>query len=149
MAVVKYPPNTIWLGGERVEVGDLVGSEALTPGMLVERFTTGGAVKWRKHATAAAATACAVKLDESMLNKGVDDASAAGDLVQVAIGNKGATFWMLIASGQNIVGGSGKLESAGNGTLRALASGVALFTALESVDNTAGPGNARIRVEVL
>ena len=73
---------------------------------------------------------------------------------------------MLIASGQNIAAGA-KLESAGDGTLRVLAAGVALFQALEAVNNTtgaAGPtgpapqtggvtslpvGAARIRVEVV
>jgi hypothetical protein len=38
---------------------------------------------------------------------------------------------MLIASGQNIAYGQ-KLESAGDGTLRALAAGTPLFVALES-----------------
>lgn len=146
MSITRQPPNTIWLGGRREEVGDLACSEAITPGMLVERVVSSG-IKWRKHATAGALTAAAIKLDESMLNKGVDEASTAGDLIQVAIGEKGSTFWMLIASGANIAAGA-KLDSAGNGKLRAVA-GTALFTAVESVDNSAGPGDARIRVEVL
>jgi hypothetical protein len=145
---VKFPPNTVWLGGSRTEVNDLSASESITPGMLVERFSSSGTPKFRKHATAGGNTAAAVATDATMLNKGVDDAYAANDLIEVSIGNKGCTFWMLIASGQNIAAG-GKLESAGNGKLRALAAGTALFTALEDKDNSAGPSDARIRVEVL
>jgi hypothetical protein len=73
---------------------------------------------------------------------------------------------MLIPSGQNIAAGA-LLGSHGDGTLQAVGGGVALFEALESINNTtgaAGPTNpppqtggatalpagaARIRVEVL
>jgi hypothetical protein len=53
----------------------------------------------------------------------------------------------LIANGQNITVG-GQLESAGNGTLRALAAGVPIARALESVNNATG-ANARLRVELM
>jgi hypothetical protein len=145
MAVTQKDPNTIWLGGPRTEIGDLAAEEAITPGHLVERHVSAGVIRWRKHATAAVATARAVATEQSMLNQGVDDAYAAGDLMEVSEGAGGSTFWMLIASGQTIVAGD-KLESAGNGTLRVLASGVALFSALEAKTATA---LTRIRVEVV
>jgi hypothetical protein len=149
MAITKYPPNTVWLGGRCTIVNDLPASETIRPGMLVERFDSGGGVaKYRKHATAAVATPLALALDQSMLNKGVDDDYAAGDLVEVGILDAGGTGWALIASGQNIAAGA-KLESAGNGTFRVLAAGVAIATAMESVNNTAGPANARLRIEAI
>lgn len=151
MSIVKYPPNTIWLGGcnNVVIVNDLPTSEIIRPGMLVERFDSGsGVAKYRKHATAGAATVAEFALDQPENNKGVDDDYAAGDLIQVGQGATGATFWALIGSGQNIAAGN-RLESAGNGTLRVFGTGAALARALESVNNTAGPGNARLRVETL
>lgn len=149
MAIVKYPPNTIHLGGRATIVNDLPASEIIRPGMLVERFDSGsGVAKYRKHATAAVATAAAVALDQSMMNKGVDDDYAAGDLVEVGILEPGGTAWALIASGQNIAAGA-KLESAGNGTFRVLSTGVAIASAMESVNNSSGPANARLRIEAL
>ena len=146
MSITRYNPNKIHLGGEWTEVNDVAVSEAVTPGHLVERFNNSGITRWRKHATAGGATATAVAVDQSMLNLGVDNDYAAGDLAQVYIGHKGSTFWMLIASGQNITYGQ-KLESAGNGTLRALASGTALFTSLENTG--AVVATTRIRVEAI
>jgi hypothetical protein len=144
MAITRFPPNTIWLGGEVTQINDVAASAAITPGNLVERHVSTGP-KWRKHATAAADTPRAVALDQNMLNKGVDDAYATGDLVEVAICQPGALLWMLIASGQTITAGQ-RLESAGDGTLRALAAGTALFVAVE--DKTA-LALTRIKVEAM
>lgn len=143
---MRRDPGTIWLGGPRTEIGDLTAKAAITPGHLVERVNTSGVWQWQKHGTAAVATARAVATEQSMINKGVDDAYAAGDLVEVSEGAGGTNFWMYIASGQNIVFGQ-KLESAGDGTLRAIASGVALFQALETKANVLVL--TRIRVEVV
>lgn len=146
MSITRYPPNTIWLGGPRTVINDMAAKAAITPGMLVERVNTAGVWQWQKHGTAEADAQRSVATEQSMLNMGVDEAYAAGDLVEVAQGVNGTNFWMLIASGQNIAYGDG-LESAGDGTLRKLNSGVALFKALES------PGAVlaltRIRVEVM
>ena len=145
MTITRYDPATIFLGGDHTQIGDLAASEAITPGMLVERVTTGNVVRWRKHATAAVATARLVALNHSMVNKGVDDDYAINDLMEVSAGHGGTTYWMLIASGQTIVAGD-KLESAGNGTLRKLAAGVPLFSALEAKTALA---LTRLRVEVV
>lgn len=146
MATTRFDPNTIWLGGDIVQVNDVAASEAITPGHLVERHSSTGA-KYKKHATAGGDTVKAVALDQSMMNRGVDDAYATGDLVEVGVFSPGATAWMLVASGQNITNGQ-KLESAGNGTLRAHSSGAALFAAVEDKNNTTG-ASPRIRVEAL
>lgn len=146
MAITALPPNTIWLGGPRTEIGDLAASEAITPGHLIERFNNAGVIRFRKHATAAGNTPKIVATEQSMLNKGVDDAYAANDLVEASALKGGSTAWMFIASGQNIVAGN-KLESAGDGTLRILAAGVALFQALENKPTVTSL--TRIRVEAL
>lgn len=148
MSITRSAPNTVFLGGERVQINDLAASAAITPGHLVERFNNAGVIRFRKHASAGGDTARLVATEQLLFNKGVDDAYAANDLVEVSAGQGGSTFWMLIASGQNIAAGDA-LESAGNGTLRVFGSGVKLFSAIENKDNSAGPSDARIRVEVV
>lgn len=168
MAITMLQPNTIWLGGPRTVVNDLAAGVAICPGMLVERYVPSGTqVRLRPHATADVATGRFVATEASMLNKNVNDGYAINDLVEVSEGAGGSSFWMIIASGQNIAAGQ-KLQSAGDGTLKAYANlGAAVFSALESVNNTsgnAGPTNpppetgkttalptgaARIRVEVV
>ena len=153
MSITRYPPNTVLLSNGADDpvpiINDLVASEAVTPGMLVERFqASAGVAKFRKHSTAAGATAKLVALNQSMLNRGVDTAYAIGDLMEVAVMRPGSTAWMLIGSGVSVVAGA-KLESAGNGLLRALTGANPLFTALVDTDNTAGPSSMRIKVEAL
>jgi len=131
MSITRYDPNTIFLGGDRTQINDLATSEAITPGMLVERFNNGGVIRWRKHSTAGGAAEAAILTQRSMLNEGVDNDTPSGDLAEVSILHKGAFAWCLIASGQNIAAGN-RLESAGDGTLRALSTGVAIFVALEN-----------------
>ena len=146
MSITRSNPNTIFLGGDRTQIGDLAASETITPGHLVDRFNNGGIIRWRKQATTSIACAPAFATEQAMLNKGVDDTYAAGDLVEVSIGHKGAAIWALIASGQNIAAGQ-KLEAAGDGTLKAFAAGVVLASALENKPNVTVL--TRIRVEVV
>lgn len=167
MTITLNLPNTIWLGGPNTKVGDLAAGVAICPGMLVDKYVPSGTTnRLRPHATAAVATPRMVATEQSMVNKTVNDGYAINDLVEASELAGGSSAWMLIASGQNIAFGA-KLESAGDGTLRVLAAGVALFQALESVNNStgsAGPvgpapnvgtttalpvGAARIRVEVV
>lgn len=145
MSITRHDPNTVYLGGPRTVINDMAAKAAITPGHLVERVNTAGVWQWQKHSTAAGDAQRAVATEQSMLNLGVDTDYAAGDLVEVAQGTEGTNFWMLIASGQDIAYGE-KLESAGDGTLRALNAGVALFTALETKENVTEL--TRIRVEV-
>src|ERR1017187_7642825 len=118
MAITPLAPNTIWLGGERpIEVGDLAAGVAICPGMLVERYVQSGTmIRARPHSTPSVATAPNFAVEQSMVNKGVNDGYAINDLGQSKIGRPGSTFWALIPSGQNIAAGT-KLESNGDGTL--------------------------------
>jgi len=144
MAITKQNPNTVWLGGPGTVVNDLAAAEAITPGHLIEFYNNGGVVRFRKH-TATSLAGSTYATEQSMLNKAVDDAYAANDLVEAVVGAPGTTIWALIASGQTIVAGN-SLESAGNGTLKVYASGVKIATALEAKTATA---LTRIRVEVV
>ena len=144
--ITRSNPNTVFLGGERVQVNDLACSEVLTPGHLLERSNNGGIIRMKKHATAAGGGPALVCTEHSMANKGVDDTYAINDLVEASVLAPGATAWMFIASGQNIAAGN-KLESAGDGTLRIFGSGVVLFTASENKPNVVV--QTRIRVEAV
>lgn len=146
MTLTLKDPNTIHLGGAIDEVNDMAAGEAITPGHLVELYNNAGVHRYRKHSTAAGNTTPAVALDQPELNKAYDEAYATGDLIRVGVGKPGTTFWMHIASGQNIAFGD-RLESAGNGTLRILAAGTALFTALETKANVTV--DTMIRVETI
>ncbi len=144
MEITRRDQNTVYLGGERVQINDLACSEALTPGMLIERDNAGGTIRWKKHATAGGDTARIVATEQSMQNLGVDDNYAINDLVEASALQPGSFAWMLIGS-DAVEAGDG-LESAGNGLLRKLSSGTKLFTALE---NYTGSTTSRIRAEVV
>jgi len=146
MSITKQNPRTIHLGGRIVEVNDVAASVAITPGMLLLRLSSSGTPKYKPHDSASIEAVPVVALNPSMLNKGIDDQYAIGDLVEAAVGEKGATFYMLIPSGANIAAGA-MLESNGDGKLKA-GTTHPIFSALEDVNNSAGPGDARIRVEV-
>lgn len=148
MSITRQNPNTVFLGGDRTQINDLAASEAITPGHLVERFVSAGVTRWRKSTGNGTAKAPAVHTDMSMQNKGVDDACAANDLIEVSVLHKGATAWMFIASGTTANFGDllGDNGSASAGTLKTSPT-VALFTALESKSATVTP--TRIRVEAL
>jgi len=143
MSITRNNPNTIFLGGERTQIGDWAAAVAAKPGHLVELDDVGSVIRW-KYATADIAGPPAVATDQAMLNKGVDDAYAIGDLMEVSIGHKGAKFWMRIASGQNVAAGD-LLGSAGSGTLKTGAT-VARFMADETKANVTVETMIRVTV---
>lgn len=146
MSITRNNPNTIFLGGRRVEVNDLAAAAVITPGALVVRSNNAGVIRWT-NASADIAGPPAVATDAKMLNKGVDDTYAINDLVEVSIGEPGSSWWMILASGQNIVAGD-ILGSHGTGGALKKAATVAIFNALENKSNLTG-ALTRIRVEVI
>lgn len=145
MAIVKYPPNTIWLGGGMVVVNDVAAGAAFNPGHLIERYNSSGTPLFRKHSTALLAAVPIFALNQSMLNKGVDDAYGVGDLVEAGIMQSGSLVWALIGV-LTVVAGD-KLESAGNGTLRLATTGVVIGVAAEG--KVGASGETRLRVEIV
>jgi hypothetical protein len=132
--------RTIALLGAPYVNEDGSASEAITPGMLVK-----GVTSIEKHATAGGAHSRTFALERDELGNDIDEDYAIGDTVKVGSFTPGQRVLAFIASGQNITA-DGKLESAGNGTLRALASGVAIARALETLNVTE---LTRIRVEIV
>src|SRR4051812_48551393 len=145
MTIPRFDPNTVFLGGERIQIGDLAASETIRPGMLVERFNNAGVIRFRKHSTAAGPCDL-VATDHMMVNRGVDDDYLVNDLMEVSAAQSGSTWWMLIASGANI-GAGDKLESAGNGLLRAVTGATPFGIAMENKPTVTV--QTRIRVEKL
>jgi allophanate hydrolase subunit 2 len=139
--------NVVILLGEPIYNEDYAQKtgEAIVPGMLVE-FNSSGTVQ--KHATAGGDCSPDFAMERDEMGNDIDDAYADGDTVKVGSCHSGMRVHALIASGQNIAKAD-YLESAGNGTLRVLASGTRLARALEAVNNSAGPGTARIRVVIV
>lgn len=128
MAITQRAPNQIFLGGPQPAlVNDQACSEVLTPGMLVELATTTAVTRYKKHATAAGPCRAIFK-DMPMLNKGLSDLTAVGDLVEVLELLPGDLVQVIIASGANITKGD-KLESAGNGKMRAWTNSTTPFVA--------------------
>ena len=138
-------PRVIKLLGEPIQNEDNAAAEAITPGHLV---TLNGSGQVIKHATAGANTQRNFALEREEMGKTIDTPYAIGDTVKVGAFGPGTRVNALIASGQNITKGA-KLESAGNGTLRVLAAGTPIAWAVRAVNNSAGPGDARISVEIM
>lgn len=146
MAITPLAPNTIWLGGPKTEINEFAAIESITPGMVLEYHNDSGILKLGVHDSADDPCEALIALNFPEMNKGIDDAYAAGDLVKAAHLQPGATFLAIIPSGQNISPGA-RLQSNGNGKLKALGSGVSRFVALES-SGGAVTVDTRIRVEV-
>jgi hypothetical protein len=143
MAITRFNPRTIWLGGPpQVEVNDIHAGEEITPGMLIERV----AGEYMLHDTAGQ-KGTTFALDQNFMNKDYDEVYAEGDLVWAGVGRSGANYLAWLQSGENVADGA-TLQSAGNGMLEPASSEAnATFRALEAKDTTTG--DARIRVEVI
>jgi hypothetical protein len=129
-------------------------AEAITPGHLIDFDASGNLVK---HAGAGLNAAPMFALERDELGDDITTAYAASDIVKVGHFHKGQRVYALIASGQNISKGE-YLESDGAGRLRDQTTDAAtddtqrvstVARAIEAVDNSAGPGDARIRVIVV
>jgi hypothetical protein len=149
MAITRNNPNKVLLGDMRkvqTIVGDIAAAVAITPGALVQRDRVTGVIRW-KVAAADIDGPPAVAIDMPYLNKGVDDACAIGDLIDVAVLGKGDIAWMFVASGATIEEGD-LLGSHGTSGQLKLGATKALFTALET-KVTPYAALTRIRVEAL
>jgi hypothetical protein len=106
--------NTIKLKNYLNIFEEMTAAAAITPGMLVEQ--TPGAATVRKHATSGGNATPKFALEDGLQGKGIHDAYAAGDKVQVWVAQTGDWVYALIADEQNIAIGD-LLESNGAGYL--------------------------------
>ena len=140
-------PRVVTLKGCPILNEDGAATEVIKPGHLVKGVTS---IAKQTATTGVVPARYAQERDE--LGRGIDTTYgvespnyAVGDTVKVGAYHAGCEHAAWIASGQNIAADD-RLESAGDGTLAILSSGVAIARALEAVNNSAGPGDALIRV---
>jgi hypothetical protein len=146
-------PHTILLKGTP-EPKEGVATATITPGMLLQvsappRSTLPNHAGVRAHATAGADTAVRIARELEYAGGGIDDEYELDDNVPYYVAKSGDEYYALLQAGQSVAAGAG-LESAGDGTFRALASGTLLAYARNAVDNDPGTGSlpARIKIEV-
>lgn len=119
----------------------------ITPGMLLERTTTGTI---KPHASAAGLAAPVAFAVEDALYEGRDidtDYDEDGEVVRYAVCRPGDEVYALLAAGYDTNGASALLASNGDGTLR-VSNTNPVARALEDVDNDPGTGGAAVRIKV-
>lgn len=138
--------NTIILKGEPIQTEEHAALAAdITPGMLVELDTNGLVIP---HATSGGPAARWFAMERMEMNQGIDDEYDANDQVKIASCFPGMEVSALIPSGSNIAIDT-PLKSNGAGYLIAQGgTGTIVARSREAVNNTAGPGVARLRVAV-
>ena len=152
-------PNTIYIGGPITHFGrsgrngDGTAKGEIMPGHLLEPYNEEvddiPTMKYRVHSTADQTPGSViVAFEQSYMGKGIDTAYADGDLVYGCIASPGAELYMWVGSGANISAVGSRLQSAGNGMLKADASGDGRFEAMEVTDG-AVTENTRLHVRVV
>lgn len=141
--------------------GSFIHSEALSaagsaivPGMLVEELAAGTV---QEHSVAAGNAQKLFALADLSNAGTIDDAYPVGANVRYGCAHSGQEVYALLAASAAAVVKGAPLQSAGDGTLRVLATSAATSQAqrngivgyaLEAVDNSAGGSLARIKVRV-
>jgi len=147
-------PNTIILKGDSRR-REALAAEAVTPGHLVSYNTSGRVVK---HATAAGNAAPMFAVENEVFGKDLNQAYANGDNVIHHVVYPGSEVYALVAAAAGAIVVGDFLESAGDGTLRKVATAAAtsqaqrasvVAMALQAVDNSGGASPARIKVMTL
>lgn len=141
-------------------IEEMVANAAITPGMLVEEMSTG---KVRAHATANGNALPKFALEDELQGKGIDEAYAAADQVQIWTPYRGDLVYALLSDGENVVIGDW-LASNGDGYLQKFVGGDSgaaeelpleiVAKAKEAVDRSGSSGEdtnttGRIVVEVV
>lgn len=154
MSITVYEPNRILLWGDLdgTIVNDVPAGAAITPGMLVEFYNVGGVQKLRPNSSATSVPTLLVAVENTMHNKGIDDAYEINDRVLARSLESGDIIYALIPSGQNIALGD-YLQSNGDGKLKAATSaaasaGVAKFQCVH-VAPGAVTKDTRVRVQII
>lgn len=142
--------RVITLLGEPIVTEPGKATEAIKPGMLVKGEAS---VSLQTIDGLKAPMRIALERDEA--GRGIDTTYgsessdyAVDDIVKVGHFGHGMRFLGWVASGANLAADA-LVESSGNGKFEALAGAEPLARVVEAVDNSAGPGDARIVLEVI
>lgn len=151
-------PNTIKIKKYSDVIEEWIANAAITPGMLVQLMSTG---KVRVHATANGNAIPMFALEDELQGKGIDDAYAAADPVQVWIPTRGDQVYALLSDGEKVVIGD-FLASNGDGYLQKFVGGDSnaneelpleiVAMALEAIDRSTSSGgdtNTTGRIKVM
>jgi hypothetical protein len=133
-------PKAILLRG-RGERREAKAEGIITPGMLLKITATGGFIP---HNVAGANARRIVAVENDLMGQGIDVNYAIGDFVQAEEVPVGDVYGLVAAAAAAIAVGD-LLESAGNGTVRKLTTGIAIAEALEAVNNSGGGAAARLK----
>ncbi len=147
-------PNTIVLKGKGIRKEALAGG-AINPGHLIERTSTGTVIV---HAGAGLNAQSMFAVENEVIGEGIDDAYASADNVLYEVLPPGAEVNALVAASATAIVASDYVESDGDGTVRLLTTDTAtddtqreacVGVALESVDNSGGGAEVRIKIELV
>lgn len=149
--------KTIIISGDP-QLEELIAAAAITPGMLVERDSSGKAAV---HSTAGATAKRSFALENDLEGEGITDAYAADDRVRVGHFRSGDRVYALLANGENAATND-FLESNGDGYLRVVDADASageigvqsiVAQAQEAVDlsgsSGADPSTYRIKVRIV
>lgn len=146
--------NTIVVKGYPMRKED-VAAEAITPGHLIDLNSSNRLIK---HAGAAKTASARFAIENEVFGQGIDVAYINNDNVLYGIFRPGDEVNALVAPSASAIVIGDELESAGNGTLRKVATDTAtsqdernavVAIALQAIDNSAGGTAARILVEIV
>ena len=146
--------NTIVVKGYPMRK-ERVAAEAITPGHLID---INSADKVIKHAGAAKTASATFAIENEVFGKGINIAYAADDNVLYGVFNAGDEVYALVAASASAIVIGDELESAGNGTVRKIATDTVtsqdertsvVGRALQAVDNSAGGSSVRLLIEVV
>jgi len=143
--------NTIKIKKYLDIIEEFIAADAIYPGMVVEMDSAG---KVKAHATSGGnVVPVMVALEDELQGKGIDDAYAANDKVQVWILNSGEVFYGIIADGQTIAKGDLLESDAGGrlikhvpdeGSANAIYQNAIVGVALDAVSTAAGSEDSDI-----
>lgn len=138
----------IWRWGP-VTRGNAIAASAILPGDLIEVITAAGADqgKVRRHATAAGRADPLFAECNWPYGGGLSDAYAAGDSVPLLAPGVGSIVVARCATGLAIPRGQ-TLESAGDGTLRLVTTGLVVGAATEAEAATGDPSPGYVQVRI-
>lgn len=143
--------NTIKIKKYSDHIEEMIAAAAIYPGMVLEMDSAG---KAKVHATAGGnVVPIMVALEDELQGKGIDDAYAAADKVQVWLPAAGDVFYGIIADGQTIAKGdllesdaNGRLQKhvADEGSVNAIYQNAIVGVALDAVSTAAGSEDSDI-----